>query len=218
MAKAMGALKDPSKLRKKKDDDSSSDEPEPQKSCYGSIVLKPKNLTYTLWNGFISILTLVQICKTMITLGFEGAYHHVIADFIIDAIYFLDILLRFFTAYIKDVDMETRCWKISLHYITGFFFIDILATCPSFFSYEYIHMYWFKLIRFLRIFRFQDPFRLLIWKTIGRLHIEKSIVHRIISFTSLCVFLLVVVHTLPCCWILIGHKVKGSWIETHDAD
>ena len=121
------------------------------------------------------------------------------------------------TLYIKDVDYETRFWKVAVHYVMGWLLVDILATCPSLFSYEYKYMYWFKLLRFFRIFRFQEPFRIIVWKTIGRMNIEKQIVNRVISFTMLCIFLIVVVHALACLWILIGHKVENSWIVVHGA-
>lgn len=74
MAKAMGALKDPSKLKKKEIEDSSSEEEEVKRTCYSQIALRPKSLTHTIYTSFISVLTLVQICKTVITLGFEYQY------------------------------------------------------------------------------------------------------------------------------------------------
>ena len=153
----------------------------------------------------------------MFTLGFEYRYLHVVPDFIIDCIFLLDIFLWFFTAYLKDVDLETRCWRITVKYLMGYFIFDVLATCPSMFSFEYKYMYWFKLFRFTRLFRFREPMNWVIWKTIGKLNIEKRILKRISSFSLLSIFLLVCVHTLSCCWILIGKKVRGSWIEVHGA-
>ncbi len=79
-------------------------------------------------------------------------YEDRMTDFIIDCIFLVDILLHFLRAYYSDVEVVTSFSKISLKYLTGLFFFDVLATFPTLCTYEWKVLYWFKLVRIIRAF------------------------------------------------------------------
>ena len=56
---------------------------------------------------------------------------HFYFDLFVDFMFFVDIILSFFTAYeTKPGVWEFRKSKIACNYIKGFFFIDLLTTLP----------------------------------------------------------------------------------------
>ena len=105
---------------------------EQQKSCYYIISLKPNTLAYYIWNGFMGILTLAQICKTVLMLGLNFTFENKVLDEIIDAIFIIDIIVNFFTLYIEDVETVSKFYKVVWHYVfEGPFIFDVIATVPT---------------------------------------------------------------------------------------
>jgi hypothetical protein len=55
----------------------------------------------------------------------------VAANFVIDFIFFIDILICFRSSYINSKgDEETNSWKMAFNYLKSTFIIDFLATVP----------------------------------------------------------------------------------------
>ena len=54
-----------------------------------------------------------------------------IFDLFVDFFFFMDIILTFFTAYQDSYgNLEVRKKMIAVHYLKGFFFIDLVTTLP----------------------------------------------------------------------------------------
>jgi len=101
----------------------------------------------------MALLTLAQICKTVLMLGLNFSFENKVLDEVVDIIFILDIFVSFFTLYIEDVEIVTNYKKVIFHYIfQGPFIFDLIATIPTLVTYQLKQVYWFKLIRFIRIF------------------------------------------------------------------
>jgi hypothetical protein len=61
----------------------------------------------------------------------------------------LDIILRFFTAYVDNYEEVDDLKKIAIRYLTGLFIIDLVAVLP-FYMIRY-YLLWLKLGRNVRI-------------------------------------------------------------------
>lgn len=61
----------------------------------------------------------------------------------------LDIILRFFTAYVDNYEEVDDLEKIAIHYLTGMFIIDLVCLLP-FYMIRY-YLLWLKLGRNLRL-------------------------------------------------------------------
>lgn len=88
------------------DSDDSSEIEEPQ-TCYAQMTFKPKKMSILVWDFLMSILTVVQLCKTTFMLGFDMKYEDRLIDTVIDAVFAGDILMHFFRAYLDDVEVIT---------------------------------------------------------------------------------------------------------------
>ena len=92
------------------------------------------------WRIRWDLAVIVLVVYNCISIPFEVAFEqkfteHVILDildFIIDAIFFLDLVINFFTTYVnsKTGREEYSLKKISLHYLSGRFWVDLLASVP----------------------------------------------------------------------------------------
>ena len=60
------------------------------------MTFKPKNLTIVMWDFFMSILTVVQLCKTAFMLGFVMEYEDRLIDTVIDGVFAVDMVFHFF--------------------------------------------------------------------------------------------------------------------------
>lgn len=134
-----------SQIKKSVEDDEIIEEE--QSSCYKIISLKPNTLIYNIWNGLMSILTLAQICKTVLLLGLDFTIQNKVLDEVVDAIFMFDILVNFFTLYIEDVELVSNWKKIVWHYVfEGPFIFDLIATIPTLVTFQMQQAYWFKII------------------------------------------------------------------------
>lgn len=87
------------------------------------------------WDGVIMVLALLNIFQVPLKIAFEPPflYYPVFEpiDFLIDFIFFLDILVCFRTVYLTDRgEWEQRSSMMALQYIRTTFIIDLLATIP----------------------------------------------------------------------------------------
>ena len=103
-------------------------------------------------------LLLRDLCLmySLLTTSFYLAFHHPgdalqIVDLIIWIIFILDIFVTFFSAYIDEDGQEVcDCRKIAENYITGYFFLDVVAVIPlTFANLEEIE-YYLRMVRLLK--------------------------------------------------------------------
>lgn len=73
------------------------------------------------------------------------------AEFAIDIVFAIDILLKFFTGIIVDVEVDRNLRHIAWNYIRGLFVFDSLSVIPTMVTMEQPALYPFKLLRVFRI-------------------------------------------------------------------
>ena len=88
------------------------------------------------WDLAVIILVVYNCVSIPFEVAFEQKFaEHVvldILDFIIDAIFFIDLIINFFTTYVNSkTGREVYSLKqIALHYLSGRFWVDLLASVP----------------------------------------------------------------------------------------
>ena len=150
-----------------------------ERSYYKKCLIYPENKYKMNWDLFISLALILSSFYTPLSLAFQKEqYEHVlrVADFFIDSIFFIDIVLTFNTCYYNDEVLLVDDRKIiAITYLKGWFTIDLIACIPFNFlmgtsNYNIMNSLAragrlfriLKLVRFLRLFQvFKDRNRLM---------------------------------------------------------
>lgn len=85
------------------------------------------------WDLFLAALLLATSFVTPFRLAFydKDELGWVIANHVIDAIFFVDIIFSFLTTYVDDLNFHVKNKKmIARKYLSGWFTIDFLAVAP----------------------------------------------------------------------------------------
>ena len=145
-----------------------------------------------------------------------------IFESIIDLFFLVDICLNFVTTYRSKMDiLITSPMQIALHYIKGYFCIDLLATIP--FGYILtssslgVANKLGKLGRLPKLIKFVRAARLLKLLRVYRLHefivkleVEYNIHHGYSRMIKIVTLILLVTHMVGCFWFLIGITGGGD--------
>ena len=138
-------------------------------------------------------------------------------EMVVDALFALDIVLNFFTAYIDHESslLITHPRLIARRYLRGFFFVDMIATIP--FGYILtespiaIGTKIGKIGRLPRLIKFARAARLLkllrvykLQELIMRLEIHYNVHHGISRMIKIVSLIMLVTHLVACFWFLIG--------------
>ena len=204
----------------------------------GRYVFNPEGLTLQLWYFFSNICFFFAIYGTCGHLAFDlatvGQRDNLIEVFF-DSIFLIDILLVFFTAaelpqeVISEKEKRTtknkqkkttvferyefHMGKIMKHYITSYFFIDILACIPSLVTlYQYRILFYFKLFRFLQLPRVFAWFRQVKSIILNRSHTHYYLLENVTSVVMQATEFLMVFHIMSCIWIRLNINDQDSWI------
>lgn len=149
-----------------------------------------------------------------------------IFEMLVDAMFAIDILLNFFTAYTDPSTslMVTSPKLIAKKYIKSYFFVDLIATLPL--GYILTHSSSTaikigklgrlpKLVKFVRGLRMLKLLRVYkLQKFIMRLEGEYNIHHGVSRLIKIVVTILVVTHMAGCFWYLIGSEEDG-WVQRY---
>lgn len=134
-------------------------------------------------------------------------------EFIIDIIWFLNMILCFCTAFKRDTDLIMNPRDIACRYITDSFLFDLLSTMPTMCTYyQYYSLYYFKFFRILRVGSAKKSVVNFLKGLEGRCSISKQTVNKIEYFSSFMIVLILVMHIVSCTWIYIGLEVADSWL------
>jgi len=144
-----------------------------------------------------------------------------IFESIMDLIFLVDIVLNFVTTYRKQDILITNPRQIALHYLRGYFFIDLIATIP--FGYILtssslsVANKLGKLGRLPKLIKFVRAARLLKLLRVYRLHefivkleVEYNIHHGYSRMIKIVTLILLVTHMVGCFWFLIGISGGGD--------
>jgi hypothetical protein len=129
--------------------------PEEAKMRVGSSIILPN----TLWKqsfDLVIVLLAIYDCYTMpfraaFSTEFEISYSILI---FIDALFLLDLLANFYTAFELRGNIVADAWKIQKRYLSGWFLIDFLSQVPIEMLVSRDDFRTFNLLRCIRLFRF----------------------------------------------------------------
>lgn len=151
-------------------------------------------------------------------------------DSTINILFAIDIVLRFFTAYIDDDSLELRDDKIdiAMEYVKGWFFIDLISVIPFDLIFAYSNVN--RITRFSRLGRISKIVRMI--KMVRLLKIAKvhsklmknfqqvvQIAGGLERLVFLLLIFLILIHVIACLWIFIAKFDEGSkenWIYSKD--
>jgi len=81
---------------------------------------------------FLALYTAIYVPYRTAFMSYETSSLLTTFELITDALFFVDVLITFFTSYERmDGSYETKLKKICTNYLFGNFFIDILAILPQ---------------------------------------------------------------------------------------
>lgn len=97
----------------------------------GSI--HPDHKVKIAWDIWMSLIILYSVIIVPYRIGFEedATGFFLVFDYIVDAVFGIDIIISFFTAYYDSYGhLITDRKHICIHYLKGWFFIDFVSTVP----------------------------------------------------------------------------------------
>ncbi|KAG9158099.1 hypothetical protein Leryth_000265 [Lithospermum erythrorhizon] len=188
----------------------------PRKVSLKRFTISPFDKRYRVWEGFLVLLVFYIAWVCPFEFGFIEKPHGTLAitDNVVNGFFAIDIVLRFFVAYLDKVTyllVDDRN-KIAWRYVKSWFVLDVLATIPteltqrvlpkSIASYGY-----FGLLRLWRLRRVSKMF--------ARLEKDRNYSYFWIRCLKLICVTLFAVHSAACFYYLIAarHKnPKNTWI------
>jgi len=178
-------------------------------------VRAPNEVMRVIWDMYVMILIFYDLVMIPLTLSFDVNLPNFLKywDVARIASFFLDILINFNTGFYDKGLLVMDRKKIFGHYITGWFWIDLVASIPFDFihdddegvedgynsTYEIFKMV--KVLRFIRILRFLRIFKLknIFLKLESYIDMSKGVTS-IIGFVKLSLIILFIAHWFACLW------------------
>eukprot|EP00250_Pteridium_aquilinum_P007219 c16989_g1_i1 orf=147-662(+) len=97
-------------------------------------VILPFDPRYRCWENFLILLVIYTAWMSPFELGFikEHLLPYIVADFVVDCFFAVDILLTFFVAYVdtKTYLLVNKRSKIAARYLKAGFALDVASTFP----------------------------------------------------------------------------------------
>jgi len=195
------------------------------------MIIHPQSTGKIAWDIFISLLIFYSIVIIPFRIGFEVrsvglAYAF---DWLVDANFFLDIILSFFTAVWVNEELEVRLVHIAKHYLQTWFLIDLVSTLPLDQIVESVlpegeeeaegssSLRSIKLIKFFRLVRLIKLARIFKLKKLGSswegaLSINPAL-QRLLKLLLQIVF---ICHLLACFWFFMSTvNEESNWVLAH---
>lgn len=122
-------------------------------------------------------------------------------EFILDAIYLVEIILNFF----KKTRAHTTTTSIARSYIKFYFFFDLISIIPLF-DREQFRLYYLKCFRFVHLYRLYIPLELFLGIVLSKYSKKRQ--SDLIRFLTLILLVIYVAHFMACIWIHFGGLVK----------
>ena len=175
-----------------------------------------------IWDLIIGILLFYTAAVVPLYVAFEEtvSFKRVLIDIGVDIIFIADVVLSFFTSYIDPSSGEIvqSIKKISLTYLKGWFWMDLLASMP----WQATEMilgesatdgetkFYLRILRVVRLFRLLKYVKLMKFKSKKRCLRLNDSIRRIIQVTGLVLFFS---HLVACLWFFLA-RVDGFGPET----
>ena len=205
------------------------------------FLLHPNATGRLIWSGVYVCLMLYTVIVSPYSMAFldTSQNHFEWIDLTVDALFFVDILVTFNTAfYDNEGKLRVSRPEIAIRYVKTWFVLDLVSCFPIYYifqddSTETSNYHYNSLLRltrlpkFYRLWRMSRVYKLLVFREnrvlelLRELICEKTTVLQAIAFI---LFVLTAIHLMACCWFLVA-RVEGlgpeSWVgrrELGDAD
>ena len=177
--------------------------------CIQNIIIMPeKSIWKRFWDTFIIVILFMGYYRNMYHIAFyidlEDDQVEMTYEKFTDIVLCVDIFLKFFTAYQKDVEWVTNIFQIIFNYLKQSFIIDMLALLPSILSDQSNKFYWFKLFRFLHLRDVFNHISSRLKLAFQKCGLNKSLIDKVPYVLNLLINFFTSIHILACCWIYIG--------------
>ncbi|CAK9104793.1 Potassium voltage-gated channel subfamily H member 7 (Ether-a-go-go-related gene potassium channel 3) (ERG-3) (Eag-related protein 3) (Ether-a-go-go-related protein 3) (hERG-3) (Voltage-gated potassium channel subunit Kv11.3), partial [Durusdinium trenchii] len=190
-------------------------------------VINPDNsVIATLWQIITTFALLFVALVTPIQVGLMDVQLNwlFVVSLLVDVVFFLDMLLQFFTTYARKTprgsEWEVRLPKIILHYISTWFLIDLVTLIPfELFSFAFpgAALEELTIIKVIRVLRLLKLTRLLrSSRLVQRMEAPMSLPYQKLALLKCVGTLALLCHWLACTWsILIQLAAPGipTWID-----
>ncbi|VEN41997.1 unnamed protein product, partial [Callosobruchus maculatus] len=168
------------------------------------------------WDWLILMATFYVAVVVPYNASFETERPSVILDVLVEALFFIDIILNFRTTYVSRKGEVVSDWRaISLNYLRTWFVVDMLAALPFDLLYALYgadssgtlssgHTHLIKLTRLLRLARLLQK-------------MDRYSQYSAMILTLLMLCFTLVAHWLACIWYVIAEKEMDTdlgWIHT----
>ncbi|CEO99112.1 Cyclic nucleotide-binding domain-containing protein [Plasmodiophora brassicae] len=184
-------------------------------------IILPSNSWRLRWDMFIMLLVIYYGIMTPIELAFGNDVSNIYLDYAFDALFGLDIVLNFFTAYRiehghQKGQVETRMFYIAKTYLKRWFWIDLVATVPMDVVFDALNIGFTasfnKLIRLLRGFKMVRVLKVSrIFKRFSQVSQSNPALQRLITYILM---LLIMWHWIGCgYWVIAQYDGfdDGGW-------
>ncbi|GAB6019849.1 hypothetical protein CHUAL_001388 [Chamberlinius hualienensis] len=167
------------------------------------LILSHYGIFKTVWDWFILVATfyvavIVPYNAAFIIRRESTGRRSVIGDVIVEALFIIDILLTFRTTFVsKKGEVVSNPRTIAIHYLKGWFIVDLVAALPFDLLYassvysrdNLVHL--LKLTRLLRLARLMQK-------------MDRYSQYTAVILTLLMLMFSLVAHWLACVWYVIG--------------
>ena len=105
---------------------------------YQPCIIYPENRIKQIWELFMILVLLISCLITPIEIAFaksttpaDGYDMHTIVGFVFDSLFFIDVIVIFFSAYVDDnLKLVDKRSTITTSYLTGWFTVDLISSVP----------------------------------------------------------------------------------------
>jgi hypothetical protein len=191
-----------------------------------------------IWNFMITCLIIYSLFVTPYVMVFPDVYMTCDAEtktcsaetrrqnslvkieYIIDVIYFIEIMFNF----VKKTRAHTELETIAKSYIFGYFVFDVIGTIPELVMGQQLEFYWLKLFRCLvHVMRLSVPLELGMELLLHKQSKKRQ--NDLITFFSLIVGVIFVAHVMGCIWLALGglypckidESIEFIWDDSDEA-
>lgn len=183
-------------------------------------IMKPDSRFKLLWNMIVNGLIVYSLFLIPFVLcTSEQVYKdYRSVELVLDGFMLVDIILTFFTAFVKDIDLQVRFKQIAWQYFKTYFLLDCIATLPGILTGEmYYFIYAFKIFRYTQHPRIINEVSLLFnWLSKYTYFLDKLTKENMLKMIKIVLNLSLFIHIFACIWIALGDQTIKGWIKSSD--
>lgn len=182
-------------------------------------IISPYGYFSQSWNIVICLVMIYVVTIYPLRLSLiEDEADWISTDLFVDGVFLLDIVINSLTAYEDLKGALVFQWhKIMIHYIKGFFFIDLISAFPFYLAIEGTNSgkmpALYKLTKLPRLFRLVK-----VSSFFTKLFINLKLSRQMLETLKFSLFVLFFIHLTGCVWIMLAliEQSEDSWLSVYD--